>query len=100
MSVEAPFFPRYKAGQPVAPGAASAIVTIGKGSKTLCITNLSSSVWSYVAVGDSDVTATAADYPIPPGSQVSISKNQDHDTVAHIAPAGGGSLHIIPGEGF
>jgi len=31
---------------------------------------------------------------------VTIAKFRDHDTIAYIAPAGGGSLHIIPGEGF
>lgn len=99
MTVLATFNPRYGSGQTVSPGAASASVSVGSGQKTLCITSLNA-VQCYVRVGDSSAVATAADYPIPPGGQVTITKNQDSDYVAYIAPAGGGSLHIMTGEGF
>jgi len=99
MSVDATFAPRYGAGITVTPGTSSATSTIGLGSKTLCLTNLSSSVVAYVKVGPSGISASAADYPIPAGYQVTISKNQDHDTIAYYA-ASSGSLHILPGEGF
>ena len=94
------FAPKFGSGITVSPGAASASSSVGLNNKTLCITNLSSTVVSYVRTGNTGLTATAADYPIPAGAQVSISKPDDHDFVAYIAPAGGGSLHIMVGEGF
>lgn len=93
------FNPGYGSGQIVSPDVASAAVAIGSGQKTLCITSLNA-VQCYVRVGASGVTASTADYPIPAGGQVTITKNQDADYVAFIAPAGGGSLHIMTGEGF
>ena len=99
MTVLATFNPSYGSGQTVALGAASARVSVGPGQKTLCITSLNA-VQCYVRVGDSTVVASAADYPIPANGQVTITKFQDHDYVAFIAPDGGGSLHIMTGEGF
>ena len=100
MSLDASFFPRYGSGQTVAPGVATARITIPAGNKSVCITNLSSTVWSYVRVGGGTVVATVADYPVPPNSQVSLSKLQADTAVAFIAPEGNGSLHIMSGEGF
>lgn len=100
MSVQAAFNPAYGSGITVAPGVASASSTIGAGSKALVITNLSSTVVSYVRVGEGSQTASAADYPVLPSTQIVLSKAQDQGTVAYIAPAGGGSLHIMAGEGY
>lgn len=99
MSIDVTFNPSYTKGITVAPSTVSAASAIGFGSKTLCITNLGSFV-VYVRVGDSDVVATAADYPILPLTQLSIGKNQDETHVAYVTSSGTGSLHIIPGEGF
>lgn len=100
MAEDTTFAPSYTKGITVAPGVTTAASTIGVGSKSLCLTNLSSSVVSYVRVGLSGISATTADYPLLPSQQVTISKNQDHDTVAYITSSGTGSLHILPGEGF
>lgn len=99
MAVHARFAPSYGKGITVAPGVASAQSTIGLGSKTISFTNLSA-VLTYVRISKGDSTATTADYPILPNAQRWISKDQDADTVSYIAPAGAGSLHIMPGEGF
>lgn len=101
MTVHARFAPSYNTAITVAPGAASASSTIGKGSKTICFTNLSA-VLTYVRISFAadGATASIADYPILPNAQRWVSKAQDADTVSYIAPAGGGSLHIMPGEGF
>lgn len=99
MSVHARFAPSYNTAVTVAPGAASASSTIGKGSKTICFTNLSA-VLTYVRISFGASTASVADYPILPNAQRWVSKPQDADTVSYIAPAGGASLHIMPGEGF
>lgn len=99
MSVFSTFNPAYGSGQTVAPGVVSTSITLGRYSKSLCITSLNS-VQCYVRVGNSNAVATIADYPIPVNGQATISKFQDFDTVAFIAPGGSGSLHIMAGEGF
>jgi len=99
MAIDVTFNPAYTKGITVAPTASSAASAIGLGSKTLCITNLGSIV-VYVRVGASDVAATAADYPILPLTQLSISKEQDATHAAYVTASGTGSLHILPGEGF
>jgi hypothetical protein len=99
MAVEARFAPRYGSALTTAPGAGSTFSTIGLGSKTICFTNLSAVV-TYVRISKGVSTASTADHVILGNAQVWISKDQDADTVSMIAPAGGGSLHIMPGEGF
>jgi hypothetical protein len=100
MSVQAAFNPAYGTGITVAPTGTSASSTIGVGSKSLVITNLSTTVLSYIRVGTGSTTATTADYPVLPNTQIVVSKAQDQNTVAYIAPAGGGSIHILAGEGY
>lgn len=98
MTVKAPFAPAYTQGQTVTAAAAAASITIGKGAKSICLTNTGSNV-GYVRTGASGIVATAADYPVPAGIQVVISKPDDHDTLSYIS-ASGTTLHAIPGEGF
>jgi len=94
------FAPAYGQGFAVSPGAASANSLVPKTTTTLCVTSRNS-VECFVRVGTgAGLAATTADYLVPPNGQVTISKFRDYDRVAYIAPAGGGSLHIIPGEGF
>jgi hypothetical protein len=54
----------------------------------------------YINVGTSGITASTADYPILPNSQISLSKCQYDTHVAYITSSGTGSIHIIPGEGY
>ena len=94
------FNPAYTQGITVAPGAVAASSTIGLNSKSLCLTNLGT-VIVYVRTyksSDGVKAATTADYPVP-FAQVTITKPEDHDAISYIG-AVGGSLHIIPGEGF
>jgi len=100
MSVQASFNPAYTSGVTVSPITSSSSSTIGLGSKALVFTNLSETVVSYVRVGKSGISASTADYPILPSSQISLSKEQDDDTVAYITASGTGSIHILPGEGY
>lgn len=100
MSVQSTFSPQFGSGVTVAPSGTSASSTLGLGSKTVCLTNLSSDTVSYVRVGTGAQTATTADYPILPSTQVTIAKNQDADTVAYVTSSGTGSLHIMAGEGY
>ena len=94
-----PFAPAYTKALVVSPGVASASSDIPVNTSSLCITNRNS-VECFVRVGTGTLAATTADYLVPPNAQVTISKFRDYDKIAYIAPAGGGSLHIMPGEGF
>lgn len=93
------FAPAFGRGFAVTPGNTTASTTLPVATETLCITSRNS-VECFIRVGTGTIAATTADYLVPPNGQVSISKNRDYDKIAYIAPAGGGSLHIIPGEGF
>ena len=99
MAVMETFNPSYGSGQTVAPAAASGRIKLGMGQKSVCLTGLNATQ-CYVRIGDINVTATIADYPVPAGGQVTITKDQDHEYLAFIAPGGGGSLHVMLGEGF
>lgn len=94
----APFAPSYNRGVIVTPGATSATVVLTGATQTLCFTNLGANV-CYVRLSDVAITASTADYPIPGGAQVTISKPREYANLAYISAAGT-SLHIIPGEGF
>lgn len=98
MTIKAPFMPAYTQGQTVTPAAGSAAVASGVGQAQIVFSHLSGNV-TYVRTGPAGVVATAADYPILPGTQVSLSKDIDHTHVAYISPLGS-SLHILPGNGF
>jgi hypothetical protein len=93
------FAPAYGQAIVVTPGNTSGSSSIPVNTTSLCITSRNS-VECFIRVGTGTITATTADYLVPPNGQVSISKFRDYDKIAYIAPAGGGSLHIIPGEGF
>lgn len=93
------FAPAFGQGQTVAPGVATASAIIGAGSRSLCLTNLGTFT-CYVRSTLGASSATIADYPVLPGTQVSITKSQAADTVSYISPGGASSLHIIPGDGL
>lgn len=93
------FQPAYGTGVTLTVGSSSASTEIGVGGRQLCITSLNA-VQCYLRCGQSGAVATTADYPIPPNGQVTITKRADDDFIAAIAPAGGGSLHIIEGDGI
>ena len=99
MSAEKTFEPRYTVGQTVIPDVTSQSIAIGYASETICLSNFGTEV-AFVRVGLPGITATTADYPVMPASQVTISKGLDDSTVAFISPSGPGSLHIIPGVGY
>ena len=95
------FQPAYSTGVTVTPDVTSASVTIGFTSESLVFTNLGATI-VYVRVGTvgSGAPATTSGYPVLVGSQVSIGKDQDDNTVSFISPGGAGSLHIIQGIGL
>ena len=99
MALSSPFQPAYGSGQVVAPGSSSATVTVDKGARQVCLTNLGANV-CYVRVfssADGALAAATTDYPVPPGAQVLVSKG-DADRLSHIS-ALGTTLHVMHGEG-
>lgn len=94
----APFNPAYTQGQVVAPTGTAASITVNATSKNVCLTNLGANV-CYVRLSDVAISATTSDYPVPPGIQCVITKQDGHNTLSHIS-ALGTSLHVIVGEGF
>lgn len=93
------FNPAYTQGQTLSVTTTSAPLTIGRGSMSLCLTNLGSQP-VYVRVSTGTVAATTADYALLASSQVTITKDQNMDTVSAITASSTSSLHVIPGEGF
>lgn len=104
MSIMTAFAPHYTRGQTVAPGVASQTVRAGRNSKALCLTNFGTGPVYIRVFREADnapgIAATLADYPVPAGAQVTISKGMDQDSIAFISPGGAGSMHIISGEGY
>ena len=54
----------------------------------------------YVSAGDSTITASTADYYLPPNGQVALTKDATFTHIAAIAVAGTPVLHVILGEGL
>ena len=98
MTTRAPIQPAYGTGLTMTPAAASAAVAIPKGNKQQILTNLGANV-CYVRIGAAGVVATAADYPVPAGAQVVVTRSDDDSQLAHISPLGT-TLHVMNGEGF
>lgn len=100
MTVQAPFNPNYGSGVTVAPTNVSASVTLGNKTKSVVLTNLSASVVSYVRITPGASSATVADYPVLPSTQIVLSKSDDDAVVSYVTASGTGSLHIMAGEGY
>lgn len=93
-----PFNPAYGSGQVVTAAAAAAAVTnLNKGDQQVVVTNIGANI-GYVRVADAG-DASTADYPVPSGAQVSLTKGADQTRLSHIS-ASGTSLHIITGNGW
>jgi hypothetical protein len=93
-----PFLPLPGAGQTIATSGTSGTTTIGRGSKCLRLMNLDTTNAIHVRVSRGTSTATTADLMVRPGQTIIIQKDQDLDTVAHIAAAGTPNLRVEPGE--
>jgi hypothetical protein len=100
MAVLQTFSPAYGTGVNATASSTSANVALaGRPSHSLCITN-GGTVIAYIRTGDSTVAATAADYPVLGGQQVTLTVNMEHTHIAYIAPSGSPPLQFMRGEGF
>lgn len=100
--IKQPFFPAYGTNQVVSPAAASANITINKDNRQVRIVNTGANI-AYVQTFSSQdqagTTATTADFAVPAGAMCTISKDTDHDQLAHIS-ASGTTLNIMTGDGY
>lgn len=95
------FTPQYGKGITVLPSATSASTTVPavKGKKQFVVTNTGTEI-CYIRPSIGGSTATAADYPLLPNTQLTLTKDQEADTFDYVTLSGSGELHIIAGEGF
>lgn len=98
MTIKAPIQPAYGSGQTVNPAAGANTAQLAPGSKQLILTNLGANP-AYVRVGQGVANASAADYPVPAGAQVVITKAEADNQLSHVSPLGT-TLHVMNGEGF
>lgn len=93
-----PFNPAYGSGQVVTPAAGAAAVTnLSNGCQNVVVTNLGANV-CYVRIADAG-DASAADYVVPAGAQISLTKAAEQSRLSYVS-ASGTSLHIICGNGW
>lgn len=96
-----PFSPKYGSTRSLTPAAGSAQIVLDadKQSRQVRIANTGANV-AYVRISaDAAPVATSADYPVLPNSITVISKDPQHDRIAHISAAGT-TLLVTLGEGF
>lgn len=96
-----PFAPDYGKAVTVAVGIASAVQSFPNNASAVEITNLSA-VRCSIRFGETNSLTAGldTDYTILPGQTKTITKQRNYQFFAHIAAAAGGSLNLIPGEGF
>jgi hypothetical protein len=101
MTIHSNFRPQYGSTQNVAPAAASATITIGKGCKTIRVRNTGATNVGYFRVFNSTAgaqNAVASDMPVYPGEVVYVAKDDQFDSLAHISAAGT-TFAVTAGDG-
>ena len=104
-----PFGPYYGKTQTAAVNGAGAFTGLPASSKQLVLTNVGTVVIYVRATIASDATAaSAADMPVLPNSQITISKSgndtdgspQGWTRLAYFSAGAGSSLSVTPGDGW
>ena len=95
------FAPGYGTGITISATTTSSNTALRPGSQQVVVTNrdASNAIYCRVAPSGTDV-ATAADYIVLPGQQVSLTRAQDYGFIAVIAASGTASVHVITGDGI
>ena len=92
------FNPAYTQTDSISVTTSTGSTACGAGSQSICLTSTTSQL-CYVRVGPTGTAATVADMPILGNSQVILTKDIGHTTVAAITPTGSTTLLCTPGEG-
>ena len=98
MAVDTTFNPAGGTGGTLSATTSSSRAALTPGTQSIVVTNRGSD-YIYVRCGDSAVVATAADYCVTPGGQISLTKFQDLTHVAVLSVSGTQAVHVIAGEG-
>lgn len=97
MTMRAPFNPTAGANQVVTPAAAAARITIDPASKSVRLVNSGANI-CHVRITAAAGTATIADTPVLPNSDLIVSKGEGQGSLSYISAAGT-TLHVQTGEG-
>jgi hypothetical protein len=92
------FNPAYTQTDSISVTTSTSSTACGVGLHSICLTNTTSQL-CYARVGPIGTVATATDMPVLGNSQVILTKDIDHTTVAAITPTGTTTLLCTPGEG-
>lgn len=94
-----PFQPLYGSGFSANATAVSARTQLQDPTRTqLCVTN-TGMFTAYISIGGPSVTASPSDYPVPPGSQVVLTKSSSSTHIAYMSTSLT-SIHVIGGVGL
>lgn len=80
--------------------------TGGGGSKNAVVSNQSATIGVYFRIGEAtastaaSLVATDADYYLPPGAQVCVTKSGTDNYIAILSASSTAAVHVIVGEGF
>jgi len=105
MTVKQPINPSYGSTTSINVGtsAGNQLIDRQRSAKNVRFINLSANV-IYVRLWDSSAgaapTAAVTDFPIAPNQATTITKEQQHDTLCHIAETGTSRLLVSLGEGW
>jgi hypothetical protein len=95
------FAPGYGTGVTISTTTTSSNTALRPGSQQVVVSNTDNTNIVYIRTcPNSTDVATAADYLVFPGQQVSITRAQDHAFIALVAAAGTPSVHVIIGDGI
>lgn len=94
------FYPAWNKAVTLTTAVTTSNTEVGLGNRVIVVTNQDGTDGVYVSAGDSSVTASTADYYLPPNGQVALTKDQRFTHVAAIAVANTPAIHIMPGEGM
>jgi hypothetical protein len=95
------FAPGFGTGITISATTSSSNTALRGGSQQVVVTNRDATNAIYFRTDDdSGAVATAADYIVLPGQQISITRAQDHAFIAVVAAAGTATVHAIIGDGI
>jgi len=98
-AANASFNPAFGQAITVSATGSSVSGAVGDKAENLVVTSLAEETL-FFRTGEGSATATAADYALLAGQQISITKPTHHDYFAAIGTDAGGDVHVIPGKGI
>lgn len=96
------FAPGYGTGITITASTTSSTTALRGGSQQVVVTNrdATNAIYFRTTPDISGDAATAADYIVLPGQQVSVTRAQDHAFISVVSVAGTPAVHVIIGDGI